>query len=159
MKLAEHRTLSLRKHGEIRRTKKEGKSIAGHRHRGTNAGIGIPACRILVRYWTKKNAGLCEFSPVPDLFRHRYFFSVQYRNVRMPNSPAFRHLYTQTRTRTRTRTRKHTNDVRHEHGQKHGRSSLTWSMDMDMHQDIEMDKHHGCRNADKKFSLASLVFR
>jgi hypothetical protein len=26
MKLAEHRTLSLRKHGEIRRTKKEGKS-------------------------------------------------------------------------------------------------------------------------------------
>jgi hypothetical protein len=35
----------------------------------TNA--GIPASRILVRYRTKKNAGLCQLSPVPDFFRHR----------------------------------------------------------------------------------------
>jgi hypothetical protein len=37
----------------------------------------------------------------------------------------------------------------------HGHEAWTWTYTMD----IEMDKHHGCRNADKKFSSASLVFR
>ncbi len=37
----------------------------------------------------------------------------------------------------------------------HGHEAWTFTCTMDM----EMDKHHGCRNADKKFSLASLVFR
>jgi hypothetical protein len=37
-----------------------------------------------------------------------------------------------------------------------GHAPWTWTCTMDM--DIEMDIHHGCQNADKKFSLASLVF-
>ncbi len=37
----------------------------------------------------------------------------------------------------------------------HGYEAWTWTCTMDM----EMDKHHGCRNTDKKFSLASLVSR
>jgi hypothetical protein len=36
----------------------------------TNAGIGIPASVISVRYRTK-NAGLKRFIPVPDRLRHR----------------------------------------------------------------------------------------
>jgi hypothetical protein len=36
----------------------------------TNAGIGIPASMISVRYRNKKNAGLHQLSPVPDRFRH-----------------------------------------------------------------------------------------
>jgi hypothetical protein len=36
----------------------------------------------------------------------------------------------------------------------HGHAAWTWTYTMDM----EMDKHHGCRNADKKFSPATLVF-
>jgi hypothetical protein len=35
----------------------------------------------------------------------------------------------------------------------HGHEAWTWTCTMDM----EMDKHHGCRNANKKFSPASLV--
>jgi hypothetical protein len=65
------------------------------------------------------------------------------------------HLYIQTRTRTPPRTRTHTYDVWHEHGQKHGCSAWTWTYTIDM----EIDKYHEYRNADKKFSLASLVFR
>jgi hypothetical protein len=37
----------------------------------TNSGIGIPASRILVRYRTKKNAGLHQLGPERDLSRHR----------------------------------------------------------------------------------------
>jgi hypothetical protein len=37
----------------------------------TNAGIGIPASVISVRYRTTKNAGLRSFIPVPDFFRYR----------------------------------------------------------------------------------------
>jgi hypothetical protein len=37
----------------------------------------------------------------------------------------------------------------------HGHEAWTRTCTMDM----KMDKHHGCRNADKKFSPASLVFR
>jgi hypothetical protein len=48
-------------------------------------------------------------------------FLFRYWTDQMPDSPAFRHLYTRTRTRTRTRTY----DVQHEHGQKYGRSAWT----------------------------------
>jgi hypothetical protein len=58
----------------------------------TNAGIGIPTSMISVRYRNKKNAGLHQLSPVLDWFRHRLFFSFQYRTDRMPDSPAFRHF-------------------------------------------------------------------
>jgi hypothetical protein len=37
----------------------------------------------------------------------------------------------------------------------HGHEAWTWTYTIDM----EMDKYHECRNADKKFSPASLVFR
>jgi hypothetical protein len=37
---------------------------------------------------------------------------------------------------------------------KHGHEAWTWTCTMDM----VMDKHLGYQNADKKFSLASLVF-
>jgi hypothetical protein len=37
----------------------------------TNAGIGIPAYAISVRYRAKKNAGLRHFYPVPGHFHHR----------------------------------------------------------------------------------------
>jgi hypothetical protein len=37
----------------------------------TNAGIGIPASVISVRYRIKKNAGLRSFIPVPDFSRYR----------------------------------------------------------------------------------------
>jgi hypothetical protein len=39
-----------------------------------------------------------------------------------------------------------------QHG--HGRTARLWSCSMDLAMDM-----HGCRNADKKFSPASLVFR
>jgi hypothetical protein len=37
----------------------------------------------------------------------------------------------------------------------HGHEAWTYTCTMDM----EMDKHHGCQNADKKFIPASLVSR
>ncbi len=43
----------------------------------------------------QKNAGLCQLSPVLDLFRHRQFFSFPDRTDRMPDSPTFRHFYIQ----------------------------------------------------------------
>jgi hypothetical protein len=69
-------------------------------------------------------------------------FSFRYRTDWMPDSPAFRHLYTRTCTLTHT----------HMHG--HAQAAWTCTCVMDM----EMNKHHGCRNAEKIFSLASLVF-
>jgi hypothetical protein len=39
-----------------------------------------------------KNAGLHRTIPVSDWLRHRWFFSVQYRTDRMPNSPVSRQL-------------------------------------------------------------------
>ncbi len=123
----------------------------------TNASIGIPVLIISVQERTKNMPWL---GPVPGLSQHRQFFSFRYRTDRMPDYPSFHHLYTRTRTHTRT----HTYDVRHEHGQsawtistdnQHGHEAQTWTCTMDM----ERDKHHGCRNADKKFSPASLVFR
>jgi hypothetical protein len=46
-------------------------SIVGHGHRGTNAGIGIAAPIVSVRYRPKKNTGLRRLSPVEELFRQR----------------------------------------------------------------------------------------
>jgi hypothetical protein len=65
-------------------------SIAGHRHRsrcrrphsGTLHLSPVPE---------QFGAGLDLSIPVPDWFQHRYFFSFQYRNDRMLDSPAFRH--------------------------------------------------------------------
>jgi hypothetical protein len=71
-----------------------------------NAGIGIPASIIPVWYRTKKMPDcLTWFGTRPD--PASLVFSEG-----MPDSSAFRHLYTQTRTRTCT----HTYDVRREHG-------------------------------------------
>jgi hypothetical protein len=65
-----------------------------------------------------------------------------------------------------------TMDMGKQHGHGHGAWTKTWASSMHIdtqhghgHEawtcttDIEMDKHHGCRNADEKFSPASLVFR
>jgi hypothetical protein len=62
----------------------------------------------------------------------------------------------------------------HGHPLAHAHTPMMWGMNMDRNMDVqpgheawtctntidmEMDKYHKCRNADKKFSPASLVFR
>jgi hypothetical protein len=63
----------------------------------------------------------------------------------------------------------HEHQHAHEHALAHAHTPMMCGMNMDRNMDVqhghgqtmdmEMDKHHGCRNADKKFSPASLVFR
>jgi hypothetical protein len=73
--------------------------------------------------------------------------------------PAF--IHTNTNTHTNTHSHTHTHPVMC--GMKmdrnmdvhDGHEAWTWTYTTDM----EMDKYHECRNADKKFSPASLVFR
>ncbi len=121
----------------------------------TNAGIGIPLSRILVRYRTNK---------MPDcvsLVRYRAcsgivsFFQngTGNRTDWMPDGPAFRHFYI------------------YVHGHWHGHAALTWTCNMDM--DMQYAHGHGHaarlwsnsmyldngyawmpegRNADKEFS-------
>ncbi len=93
-------------------------------------------------------------------------FSFQYRTDQMLGSLAFRHLYTRTLTQTLMHTHTHT----HTYDEQDRTWTGTWTCSMDM------DMHHGhgdgdgdgdgqapwmpeCRNAEKKFSPASLVFR
>jgi hypothetical protein len=59
----------------------------------------------------------------------------------MPDSPAFIHTHTHMNIHSYMHT--------HTHG--HGQAVWTWTCDM------EMDKHHGCRNANKMFSPPSSV--
>ncbi len=64
----------------------------------TNAGIGIPAPIVSVRYRPKKNAGLRRLSPVEEHFRQRccivrHFGIYIYRQIGMF---LFLHVYTQT---------------------------------------------------------------
>jgi hypothetical protein len=98
----------------------------------------MPDCLGLVRYRT---------CPGIDSFFYSGTGLFECRTVR--HSGIYTHAHEQAPTHA------HTYDVQHEHGQKRGRSAWTWTCTMDM----EMDKHHGYRNADKKFSPALLVFR
>jgi hypothetical protein len=71
----------------------------------------------------------------------------------MPDSPAFRPLYTQTRTCTRTQA--------YDEQEKTWTGTWTRSMDMNMHRehgDVQAPLMPECWNADKKCSPASLLF-
>jgi hypothetical protein len=114
---------------------------------------GIPASRILVRYRTKK---------LPDcvsLVRYRTcsgIVSSVHSNTGLIGCWTVQHsgIYTHA----------------HKHLLAHAHTPMMCGMNMDVQRwheawiwtctmDMEMEKHHGCRNADKKFSPASLVFR
>ncbi len=97
----------------------------------------------------QKIARLHWLGPVPDYSRHRKFFHfgtglIRCRRVRHSSIYTHEHALAHAHRPMMNRG---------DHEQEHGRAAWTWSMDM------EMDKHHGCQNADKKFSLPSLVFR
>jgi hypothetical protein len=78
----------------------------------------------------------------------------------MPYSPAFRTVNTHEHALEHALAHAHTPmmggmNMDRNMDVQHGQGAWTWTCTMDM----EMDKHHECRNADKKFSPASLVFR
>jgi hypothetical protein len=118
----------------------------------TNAGIGVPAYIISVRYRTKQMpdcVGLVRYRISSGVvsFYHSGTGLIRCRTVR----PFLQHTHTNTNTHANTHKNTHT----HGHGQ--AAWTLTWTCSMEMGT-MDMDKQHGCRNADEKFSLASLVF-
>jgi hypothetical protein len=98
----------------------------------------MPDCVSLVRY-RNVPASLVFYSMVPDC-----------SDAGQSGIPAIIH----TDMNMHMNTHSHRNMDRNMDVQ-HGHEAWTWTCTMDM----EMDKHHGCWNADKKFSPASLVFR
>ncbi len=120
----------------------------------TNAGIGIPASIISVRYRTKQMpdcVGLVQYRISSGVvsFYNSGTGLIRCRTVR----PFLQHTHTNTHTKTNT----HANSHKNTHGHGQAAWTLTWTCSMEMGT-MDMDKQHGCRNADEKFSLASLVF-
>ncbi len=128
-------------------------SASAFRHQFFQSGTGPKKC------WTE----LTWSSTGP--FMASLVFSFRYRTDQMPDSPAFilmnTHMNTHTNTHTNMHSHMHTDlwwtgeNMDRNMDVQHGHEAWTWTCIMNM----EMYKHHRCRNADKKFSLASLVFR
>jgi hypothetical protein len=110
-------------------------------HQYFQSGTGPKRCRTALA-WSGNG-------PVPASL----VFSFRYRTDQMPDSPAFRHY-----------THEHEHPLTHAHTPmmcgmnmdrnvdvQHAHKAWTWTCTMD----IEMDKHHGCRNV--RMTIKSLV--
>jgi hypothetical protein len=127
-------------------------TMAGHRHSGINNYSPVPdqkKCQTALAWSGTRPvpASLVFFILVPDCL-----------DAGMLGILAF--IHTNTNTHTNTHTHKHTPvmcgmNMDRNMDVQHGHEAWTRTCTMDM----EMDKHHGCRNADKMFSPASLVLR
>jgi hypothetical protein len=89
----------------------------------------------------------------PEFIQHTNRHTNTHTNMHM-NTHTNMHTNTHTNTPMNTHTRIRTQtDTDKRLGHSHGHAAWKWACTMDT------DKQHGCRNADEKFSLASLVFR
>jgi hypothetical protein len=104
----------------------------------------MPDCVSLVRYWTYPGI-VSSFHSGTGLIRCR---TVRHSGI-----------YTHAHAHKHTLAHAHTSmmcgmNIDKNMDVQRGHEAWKWTCTIDM----EMDKHHGCRNADKKFSPALLVF-